>query len=248
MTPRVVQKQQNRNKILLKRENEALLDELERLTDLFEPIDSFIATFNRSMKTLKGESGDTGPQGPPGKIGPMGMQGVSGPRGLPGRDGKEGLQGIPGKEGSMGVRGDKGQKGDTGTKGEPGLPGLPGKDGSPDKPEEIKNKLIGLPIIPWFDAGYIKNWPSWIKRLGSIAPRSAISSTVLFSDLTSQTNGVTKTFTVPAHSQVVSLTGSQFPHTYRPNVDFTTAGTTLTLTAEVGAPASGQTLHFVFAE
>ena len=62
-------------------------------------------------------------------------------------------------------------------------------------------------------------------------------------DLTDQCNGVTKVFTIPANIRVVGVFGTQEPKNYRPGVDWTGSGTTtLTLTDEVGAPQTGQTL------
>ena len=71
---------------------------------------------------------------------------------------------------------------------------------------------------------------------------------VFAQDLSSQTDGSTKTFTVPAHARALSLTGSDFPFTYRLTTDFTTSGTTLTLTSSPDAPSSGATLWFVYAK
>lgn len=67
-------------------------------------------------------------------------------------------------------------------------------------------------------------------------------------DLSSQCDGATKAFTVSSHSASFLLVGTQFPFIYRPTIDFTTSGTTLQLTDEVGAPEAGQTLLFTYAE
>ena len=64
-------------------------------------------------------------------------------------------------------------------------------------------------------------------------------------DLSSQCDGANKTFTLTKQfiANTVQLFSTQFPIVFRPVVDFTeNANGTLTLTAEVGAPASGQTL------
>jgi hypothetical protein len=62
-------------------------------------------------------------------------------------------------------------------------------------------------------------------------------------DLSSQCNGVTKIFTVPAFTSVLKLSGTQFPGIYEPIVDFTViSNTQIQLTDEVGAPEAGQTL------
>jgi len=72
------------------------------------------------------------------------------------------------------------------------------------------------------------------------------ANAVLSEDLTSQCNGVAKSFTVPRHRKVIALLGTQFPIVYRPTTDFTTSNMTLTLTSEVDAPKTGQTLTFLY--
>ena len=65
-------------------------------------------------------------------------------------------------------------------------------------------------------------------------------------NLTSQVDGSTKTFTLPADTvDVVGVFGTQFPINFNPGTDWTFAGRTLTLTSEVSAPASGQTLYAI---
>lgn len=61
-------------------------------------------------------------------------------------------------------------------------------------------------------------------------------------NLTSQVDGATKTFTMPKDcTNVLGVWGTQFPITFD-SADFTFAGRTLTLTDEVAAPETGQTL------
>lgn len=60
--------------------------------------------------------------------------------------------------------------------------------------------------------------------------------------LTSQVNGITKSFTLPKDTvAVLGLFGTQFPITFDDS-DWTLSGTTLTLASSVGVPQSGQTL------
>jgi len=62
-------------------------------------------------------------------------------------------------------------------------------------------------------------------------------------NLTSQVDGVKKTFTMPADTlKVIFVAGTQFPIIFDGSADFTFVGRTLTLTDAVSAPASGQTL------
>lgn len=94
--------------------------------------------------------------------------------------------------------------------------------------QALKNR----PGVPTYDTG---------KRLMVRGGGSAMYS----SDLSSQCDGIVKTFTVPVHkSGQCFLMGTQFPVIYRPTIDYTISGTTLTLTSEVGAPQAGQTLLF----
>ena len=69
---------------------------------------------------------------------------------------------------------------------------------------------------------------------------------IQYADLSSQCDGVTKTFEVPRHRFYISLSSTSFPGVYRPITDFTTANRTLTLTDQVPAPDAGQTLIFVY--
>lgn len=61
-------------------------------------------------------------------------------------------------------------------------------------------------------------------------------------NLTSQCNGITKSFSLPKDTvEVLGVWGTQFPITFD-TADFTLTGNTLTLTDEVSAPETGQTL------
>src|SRR3990167_4961797 len=63
-------------------------------------------------------------------------------------------------------------------------------------------------------------------------------------DLSSDVDGSATTFTLPRDTvRVLGVWSSQFPVSFRADVDWTFAGNTLTLvTAQVGVPQSGQTL------
>lgn len=71
-------------------------------------------------------------------------------------------------------------------------------------------------------------------------------NTVRVHDLSGELNGSTKVFVVPRHRRAVLLVGTQFPVIYRPTVDYTTANVTLTLTDQVAAPETGQSLIFQY--
>jgi len=71
-------------------------------------------------------------------------------------------------------------------------------------------------------------------------------NTVRYHDLSDQLDGTTKTFNVPSFRVAVQLSGTQFPIVYRPGTDFTTGNKTITLTDEVSAPESGQSLILLY--
>lgn len=70
-------------------------------------------------------------------------------------------------------------------------------------------------------------------------------------DLSSQLNGVLKTFSLPTMWRVISVHLSSFPNIMRPTTDYTWTPTSITFTSEINAAtslASGQTLIIVYAE
>lgn len=71
---------------------------------------------------------------------------------------------------------------------------------------------------------------------------------VEYIDLSSQLNGVLKTFTIPSASKVILLVGTEFPIIYRPTIDFTFTKNTIILTSQVSAPLKGQTLTALYAK
>lgn len=70
-------------------------------------------------------------------------------------------------------------------------------------------------------------------------------------DLSSQLDGVTKTFALPAFRLVFDIRSSSFPYAFRPTVDYTTDATTMqiTFTDQIDAAstlAAGQTLYVLY--
>jgi hypothetical protein len=120
------------------------------------------------------------------------------------------------------------------------------------KGEDIVREINSLPITPdkQIDAKHIKNLPKvkvdGKKRLGR--GTGTFGSNVQYYDLTDQCNGVTKSFTIPAHSRVLAVYSTQFPIVYRPLIDWTDTALTLEMTAEVGAPEQNQTLFILYVE
>lgn len=206
------------------------------------------AMINRIVNNLAKEiRGEQGIQGVQGKIGDKGDKGDKG-ESIVGHQGNQGIQGFSGKDG---IGGEKGKDGIGGEKGKDGKDGEKGKDGIEIEGKEIVNKVNDLPIQPdkQIDAKHIKNLPEskltgkqrkGLKRLGGGG------DIVYTEDLTSQTNGSTKTFTVPEHRKVILVLCPDAPTIYRPITDFTTSGKVLTLTSAVDSPLSQQTLLFVY--
>lgn len=70
-------------------------------------------------------------------------------------------------------------------------------------------------------------------------------------DISSQLNGVTKTFNLPANWTVVSVVSGSFPNAFRPIIDYTFTPTSITFTSEITAGttlASGQTVIVIYEE
>jgi len=94
----------------------------------------------------------------------------------------------------------------------------------------------------------LKNLPDIPKEGGKhTLHRGGGGLAVYAADISSQCDGSNKTFTIPAHSRSILLTGTDFPIIYKPISDYTISGITLTLTAEVPAPISGASLIFTYA-
>ena len=115
-------------------------------------------------------------------------------------------------------------------------------------PEIVKNKLESLEGEDRLDKSSIKGLDEELKRLdskptGSRGGARKITYVKRY-NLTSQLNGVLKTFTLPADTiEVIGVWGTEFPINFNPGTDWTFSGRTLTLTSEVSAPQTGQTLY-----
>jgi hypothetical protein len=125
-----------------------------------------------------------------------------------------------------------------------------GQDGKDSDPEEIAKLVLEKlpePEKPIDNTEVIDKLTKEVDELkqrpiGRIGMKKITSVRTI--DLSSQLNGSLKTFTLPADTlKVLGVWGTQFPITFRADVDWTFSGRTLTLTGEVSAPASGQTLH-----
>jgi len=115
-----------------------------------------------------------------------------------------------------------------------------------DTPEEMANKLEVLKDDNRLKISAIDKLREELDELKSrpIGGRGGARKVVYTKriNLSSQCNGTLKEFTMPKDCiDVLAVYGTQFPITFD-EADFTFEGQTLTLTSEVGAPQTGQTL------
>lgn len=127
------------------------------------------------------------------------------------------------------------------------------KDKKNRTPEQTRDDLESLEGKERLDKSAINGLEDDLKRIEKLANAGgtrffggANANAVQVADLSAQCNGVLKSFYVPKHRFALMLQSTQFPVIYRPTIDFTTANNTLTLTAQVGAPETGQTLLFLY--
>jgi len=122
--------------------------------------------------------------------------------------------------------------------------GKQGANGSPDTPLDIASKLntteesVEMKVIK----GLEKKFKNLVVGKGK---KGGSGDVIHMEDLTSQTNGITKVFTVPAHRKALMVICSDFPTILLSGNGFTTSGTTLTLTP-TNAPSSGAQLAFQY--
>lgn len=134
-----------------------------------------------------------------------------------------------------------------GLQGKEGKKGDDGNEGSPDTPEQIKGKLLQLPVeSAWFDVRHIRGLPSVAQAVQRALHRGG--SVTRSANLASQVDDSTTVFTVPSHSSAIALFGSDFPTIYFPNAQFTSSGQSLTLSAGIDAPTEGSFLVFLYNE
>ena len=119
--------------------------------------------------------------------------------------------------------------------------------------EVVRDKLESLQGDERLDKSAIKGLDEELKKIAetkSSAMNYGISGgakgRVHYYDLTSQCNGVLKTFAVPLNFGIIGVFSTQFPINYRPIIDWTAGNKTLTLTSAVSAPDTGQTLWIAY--
>jgi hypothetical protein len=143
-----------------------------------------------------------------------------------------------------------------------GRDGLNGKDANPNYTAKLASQLIKIPKdTATTDAiqelkttieDLKKQVGKGIKYVGGNGGATG-GGIVKIHDLSSQLNGVLKTFALPAFWRVLTADLSSFPNVLRPTVDFTTDGAamTITFTSQIDASSSlstGQTCIITYAE
>ena len=135
-----------------------------------------------------------------------------------------------------------------------------GKDGREIEPEEVRNKLESIKVEDEkldIDAiGYLrKELDKLDKRVSSkFMGGGGGGRIVKVYDASSQLNGVLKTFTLPAFWRVLHVELTSFPYgACRPDIDFTSdaSAMTITFTAQIDAStqlAAGQSLIVEYSE
>ena len=132
-----------------------------------------------------------------------------------------------------------------GLDGKDGRNGIDGNNGSPDTPEQIADKLETLDDESRLKISAIDKLREELDELKNRPTGGGGSRKVVYTkriNLSSQCNGTLKEFTMPKDCiDVLAVYGTQFPITFD-EADFTFEGNVLTLTSEVSAPQTGQTL------
>src|SRR3990167_7294068 len=198
-----------------------ILDEISALEDKFdetvkelktefqdkvEEVKTYNPDLNKVLESIKGQDGkdSTIP-------GPKGDDGYTPVKGKDYFDGENGGDGTNGKDGytpKKGVDYFDGKDGESIS----GPPGVPGKDGSPDTGEQIVNKVNDLPIEPelQIEKEHIKGLKEEFEEIRRL-PRGGGGggkTKILIKDLSSDLNGVLKTFTIGTHYGIIGVWGS----------------------------------------
>ncbi len=191
-----------------------------------------VTSLNAFLKEVRGQQGEKGDKGEIGDVGPQGEKGDKGDQGEKGEDSD-----VAGPKGDRGFPGDKGEDG---RDGEDGKDGEPGKDGSPDGAFQIRDKLETLEGDERLNMSAIKGLEEALKGASTVS-RSIFGpgkTKVLVLDLSSQLNGVLKTFSVGTHYGITGVWSSSSPFAFRPIIDYTEVGKTIVFTAAVDAAVS----------
>lgn len=219
----------------------ALFNELQQLNEQVHKV-SLEGAEIVTIKGVKGDKGDDGKNGRDGKDGEIGPMGPRGPQG-------ESIRGEKGETGAVGPMGP------IGPQGERGLDGKDGKNGSPDTGFDIVDKINSLPTNEddyLIDVEHIRGLKKAVEKWGrSETHITSGKGKIKNYDLSSQLNGITTTFSLPANWTVISVVSSSFPSAFRPVIDYTFTPTSITFTNQIEPSttlASGQTLIVIYEE
>lgn len=211
-------------------------EEINELRSKIEELQSKpLAELFSNIEFLKGKEGDKGEQGGVGEQGKQGEKGKS----------------IKGEKGDS-VKGEQGDIGETGEQGEKG------ENGSPDMAEDIRNKLELLKDDERLDAKAIKGLDEIIGDVKTLKGRPVYvggaggRGGVKVYDLSSELDGSTTTFSLPAFYMVIDVKLSSYP-VLQETTDYTIDPTLMkiTFTSEIQAStdlASGQYLRVLYTE
>lgn len=226
----------------MEEEVEQRIEKLEqKFEKVVEEVKASAPDMKLMMEQIRGKDGKdgqsiVGPQGPRGPQGPAGRT----PRdGRDGRDGKDG-QSIVGPPGPAGKDADEVAIQDRIEKNLPSLGGAV-RDGLELLPEGEKLKIDAIQDLRK-ELDEVKKRQSQI-NVGGIS-QAAARDLVKDIDLSSQLDGVTKTFNIQGVWNVISVSLDSFPYgALRKNIDFTWTPTSVTFTSTIDAAtqlASGQ--------
>src|SRR3990167_543737 len=224
--------------------------ELEKkFEDTVKEIKASVPNLDTMFRSVKGNMGEQGEKGEKGDEGDS----IKGERGLSGKDGEDGKDGKDGQNGRDGIDGRDGATGPS---------GLNGSDGSPDTGEIIVSKLESLEEENKLKIEAVKNLRD---ELDKLEKKIKLGGRVIYSgnggggkivkaeDISSQLNGVLKTFSLPAFFRVISIHSSSFPNAFRLTTDYTVDGSafTVSFSSEIDAStvlSAGQTVIVLFSE
>jgi hypothetical protein len=212
----------------------AIMNEISDLEDKIAELEKNQPDLDKVLESVKGKpgaKGDQGEKGDMGEQGPQGKQGIEGPKGEKGDKGDSvsGPQGVPGRDADEEAILAKIEK---------DLPALGAR---------IRDGLELLQGEARLDKSAIKGLDELEARLTAkfaqaATPRS--NNSMKFYDLSSQTNGSKKVFTVPKGLAGIVI-GSDFPTVLMENNGFTmnATRTQLTLTFATAPSAGSQLLY-----
>lgn len=120
----------------------------------------------------------------------------------------------------------------------------------PETGKTIVDKVNSLPIDPRFqiDASHVKNLPKYRdKKTKKGGVMRGGGDLIYTADLSSQTNGITKTFTVPFSTKAIMVFSSDFPSVLFEGNGFSVSSDRRQLTLTItNAPSQGSQLGFLY--